>query len=1703
MKKRILSLLMSLMMILSLMPVELFAAEGDTCVAKIGDTKYASLAEALNAAVSSKVDVTVEVINDINLSGIDWTPIELSTNKSVVTIKGNNHTITGLNNTLFGTAWASKGLIIKDLTIKNSNIVNDEFDSKGSVGVGAFVGYIDATETVTLTNCHVIDSTVKGGHWAGGLVGICGGYDKASDGTVFTTLTITGSSVEGCTVKSKGAAGAFIGHGAMSVATKVILDGSATENSISGGSAAKTGKLIGTIGAAGPVAFNGEVGGIELSVNESGNTGATNVAGRIGTSGGTMIVTGGSYTSDPLVTSDNDIGTIKVADGFVIKNNNGVYVVVTPDPVAKIGETQYTSLADAIAAAKSGDTVEMLLAGEYKLPNIPKNITITTECAGVVFDCVGSGSICSVPSGVTFENVTFNMGAKDYHGFQHAGTINMIGCTINGKFCSYGDMDFTECTFNAPGTDASGITSKDYSMWAYGNDITYTRCTFNCAGKCINVYCERNDVAYNIIAKDCTFYSTVANKAAFNVKETCRTNDGSINILKYNVSVNNCTANDAFPTVKEDGALLVISPLVQVDDRLADDSVESAITVTVDGQQAYPVVKLAPNTLGYQSSGNGYTALPGAPEVNGDVIHATPANAQYVLDGAYGSITGKTISFGAGNYDKLVFGRPTKYEGSETVYRHGSFDGDILSYEEFIAYKTQAGWTEYAYYERNISNVTFIAENDAVLAGMTFETGAHIYGTASAPVYDYVRDSGVWCKDTNNGYYLKVNVSNIVFDGIQFHANGGNTLEIATSQASSVIDDVTVKNCTFTGVGTTSTSGIAIRFYTGNQGEGVAPNVKNLTVEDTTIDNYYQGIYTNGAANTNVVHCTIKNTGHNAVVLQSNEYCNLDNTVVTDNRFENIGDRVIRIGKADAGSKFTITGNTAVNSGDSEGEMIKDAGAKADVTYVISGNNWDMSANKLNTVAANGVTLFKISADTYVTSSKVCVAQIDDIMYSSLEDAFAAAKSGETITLLTNCSGNGIKVPENSNFSVDFAGHTYTVDGTTVGSAGTETQAFQLLKDSTITFKNGTLKSTTAKMLIQNYANLTLNNMTLDGSELQGTGRYVLSNNNGNTVLKNGTVINAKTGDFAFDVCGFGTYAGAQVTVEDATITGKIELSSNENAHNLALKLNGSDFSNASIVMADGGDKVNVTKNENVEFNNIPADYKWDSNKLVARIYVAQINNTKYETLEEAFAAVKSGETIKLLADCSGNGIKVPENSNFTVDFAGHTYIVDGTTVGSAGTETQAFQLLKDSTITFKNGTLKSTTAKMLIQNYANLTLDNMKLDGSNLVGDAPYTLSTNNGSTVINDTEIIAKAGGVAFDVCSFGSYTNNSVTVKGNSVINGKIELSSYNDAPKTLSLSGGDFSDATLVMNDDLAKIDITKDDTVSIDAPNGYKWDSNGKLVAKDYVAAIGEAKYETLEDAFAAVKSGETIKLLDDCSGNGIVIPSGSNFTVDFANHTYIVDDTEANAVQLLEGSSITFQNGTLTTTAANTLIQNSADLTLEKMTLDGSNLVGDAPYTLSTNNGNTVIEDTTIIAKDGGYAFGGSNVTVEGESVIEGMIELDISGGTSQTSSLNGGDFSNATLIVSGDGENTGVTKADGVTIDAPNGYMWYDNQLITMIGDVDGDGDVDTDDLTLLVRHVAKISLLTEDGQIARADVYKDNVINAKDIAMLAQLIA
>ena len=164
-------------------------------------------------------------------------------------------------------------------------------------------------------------------------------------------------------------------------------------------------------------------------------------------------------------------------------------------------------------------------------------------------------------------------------------------------------------------------------------------------------------------------------------------------------------------------------------------------------------------------------------------------------------------------------------------------------------------------------------------------------------------------------------------------------------------------------------------------------------------------------------------------------------------------------------------------------------------------------------------------SETQTNTSMVSMATADgEVYYDTLEEAISAVPTDNnetTITLLKDSEGAGIKVVSGQNIIIDFNDHTYKVTKT-VGSPGTETNAAQLLKGSTVTFKDGTFISDTALRMIQNYCDLTLENMVIDGSEMKpgySSGAPVdyiaVATNCGEVVLRGTTTIIDKdpTGD--------------------------------------------------------------------------------------------------------------------------------------------------------------------------------------------------------------------------------------------------------------------------------------------------------------------------------------------------------------------------------------------------------------------------------------------------------------------------------------------------------------------------------------------------------------------------------------------------------------
>lgn len=197
---------------------------------------------------------------------------------------------------------------------------------------------------------------------------------------------------------------------------------------------------------------------------------------------------------------------------------------------------------------------------------------------------------------------------------------------------------------------------------------------------------------------------------------------------------------------------------------------------------------------------------------------------------------------------------------------------------------------------------------------------------------------------------------------------------------------------------------------------------------------------------------------------------------------------------------------------------------------------------------------------------------------------------------------------------------------------------------------------------------------------------------------------------------------------------------------------------------------------------------------------VASITNSAgtqyYESLRDAINKVGENETITLIKNIpDAEGIAVPSKKKFTVDFNRFTYTLAGPGAGSTNTETNGFQLLKDSTITFKNGTIRiaenASDIKRIIQNYADLTLENMQIYAQNQVDGEDYALSFNNGNiTFKGSTSVYTTSDNtIAFDVCKYASYPSTNVTFDNSytGTINGWIMYDSSDAENHSLTING----------------------------------------------------------------------------------------------------------------------------------------------------------------------------------------------------------------------------------------------------------------------------------------------------------------------------
>lgn len=385
MKRRLLSAFLAVMMVLTMAPVAFAADEagnGDTLKKLFTDVK---------AGESGSGNVTVTIDKDYDLTDYDWTalPVDGYNGAGIVTVEGNNHTITGLNTSLFAGGFAgTSGIVIKDLTLDNVSIK----DTTNKQGIGAFINNVDSMPKIELNNCHLTNSTITstGGARVGGLIGWTSGYNKKNDGPVDTYITVTNCSVENTNITAEGSVGGIIGHAGANPATFHTFENNTitncTLNSTDNGDW-RVGVVVGTANV-GEVALN--------NTTESGNTvtqtGKTAPAGQSNLYGRFVPGTTGKLVIDGTAVFDSSI-------------------------VAVVDNKGYKTLADAVAAAQGGATVKLLKdvtedvvipAGKTitldlngkKLTNIRDN-TITNHGKIEIIDKTGKGVVDNITNAKT------------------------------------------------------------------------------------------------------------------------------------------------------------------------------------------------------------------------------------------------------------------------------------------------------------------------------------------------------------------------------------------------------------------------------------------------------------------------------------------------------------------------------------------------------------------------------------------------------------------------------------------------------------------------------------------------------------------------------------------------------------------------------------------------------------------------------------------------------------------------------------------------------------------------------------------------------------------------------------------------------------------------------------------------------------------------------------------------------------------------------------------------------------------------------------------------------------------------------------------------------------------------------------------------------------------------------------------------------
>ncbi len=267
-----------------------------------------------------------------------------------------------------------------------------------------------------------------------------------------------------------------------------------------------------------------------------------------------------------------------------------------------------------------------------------------------------------------------------------------------------------------------------------------------------------------------------------------------------------------------------------------------------------------------------------------------------------------------------------------------------------------------------------------------------------------------------------IELKNVTLDGITFTGEGGydpqghgNVLNFAGNNIK--VNGLTVQNCVLNNEADNArlmykTESTTATWNCICEGEAYTfvSSLANITVKNCTFNGGYMGLELRETENLTIEDNTFNGISSRDILLPVNTGCTYEGEVkIIGNISNGAGNRFVRASGIGAAA-LTIKDNQVVNYKGGDADFIKAEGVTG--TYTVENNKLDGTVIEVTTDGNGVITVVKP------------VAKIGETSYATLEEAIAAAQVGDTITLLAD-----ITMTADAAYAINFSRKAVNIDG--------------------------------------------------------------------------------------------------------------------------------------------------------------------------------------------------------------------------------------------------------------------------------------------------------------------------------------------------------------------------------------------------------------------------------------------------------------------------------------------------------------------------------------------------------------------------------------------------------------------------------------------------------------------------------------------------